>query len=424
MAGVVVAGAGLTALGATAPATGRLQVVVDVCKRAGHWTHRFWVATAIAALLTLTGLTAPMGPAVAAPGDFVSTWDTTRVEQGSSGNNQIRLPLTTDGTYNFNVDWGDQTSDAITTWDQAEVVHTYASPGTYTITINGTLKGWKFSYLGFNDRNKIGNVSHWGDINLGNGGRNFWWAMYLTSDATDSPDLTDTTDTSEMFYGALRLNGGLSGWDISNVTNMSNMFAWASAFNGDLSGWDTSNVTDMWGMFMGAEAFNQDIGGWNTANVTHMSGMFSEAEAFNQDIGGWNTANVNYMNGMFNGASAFNQDIGDWNTASVTHMSGMFNGASRVQPGHRRLEHLQRHRHGRHVLLPRRSTRTSAAGTPATSLRHGGMFSGASAFNQDIGTWNTANVTQMPGMFNGASAFNQDIGTWNTGNVIDMNGMF
>ena len=52
------------------------------------------------------------------------------------------------------------------------------------------------------------------------------------------------------------------------------------------------------------------------------------------------------------------------------------------------------------------------------------MFSGAAAFNGDIGGWNVSNVADMSYMFFYASAFNQNIGRWDVSNVTSMNLMF
>ncbi len=48
------------------------------------------------------------------------------------------------------------------------------------------------------------------------------------------------------------------------------------------------------------------------------------------------------------------------------------------------------------------------------------MFSGATAFNQNIAGWNTASVSNMFDMFDSAKAFNQNIGKWNTERALDM----
>lgn len=59
----------------------------------------------------------------------------------------------------------------------------------------------------------------------------------------------------------------------------------------------------------------------------------------------------------------------------------------------------------------------------ATVTNMSSLFQGATIFNQPLNTWNTAAVTTMSGMFR-ASGFNQPIGAWNTSSVTSMNVMF
>jgi surface protein len=60
---------------------------------------------------------------------------------------------------------------------------------------------------------------------------------------------------------------------------------------------------------------------------------------------------------------------------------------------------------------------------PAAVTNMNTMFNGATAFNQDISTWDTAAVKNMNAMFESATAFNQALGTWAVGNVTDMTDM-
>src|SRR6056300_421076 len=101
---------------------------------------------------------------------YIITWYT-RITGGTgvtaaSAENQIKLPLVSDGVYNFNVDWGDGRIDHITSYDQAERTHTYRTPGVYTISITGLIKGFSFQYnddafAGGDDHNKLTSINQW-----------------------------------------------------------------------------------------------------------------------------------------------------------------------------------------------------------------------------------------------------------------------
>ena len=63
-------------------------------------------------------------------------------------------------------------------------------------------------------------------------------------------------------------------------------------------------------------------------------------------------------------------------------------------------------------------------GIPSSVTRMNECFD-ATAFNQDIGSWNTSSVTRYGEVcFIKQQHFNQDIGSWNTSSVTTMSDMF
>ena len=392
---------------------------------------------------------------------FEFTINTANLSAGSTTDTQFKLPLTTSTGLDCKVSWGDGTSDTITSHLAPEVTHTYASVGTYTVKITGSLLGWSFNNGG--DRLKMLNVSQWAGLNI-SVDRGFFGCTNLTASATDAPLITSTS-LQIYFSGCSNFNGAIGNWDVSNVTSMSEMFFGATSFNQNIGAWNTSVATNIQQMFQNATAFNQNIGAWDVSKVTTFASMFINATAFNnggsddidnwtlnttsnivmenmfrgcpfnQNIGSWNTQRVTSLRLMFFGNFSFNQNIGSWNTSNVINMSSMFNGASAFNQNIGAWD-------------VSKVTTFASMFINATAFNNGGsddidnwtfsttsnidmsaMFGGSATafsckFNRYIGSWNTERVTNMSSMFANNTAFNQNIGAWNTSAVTNMGAMF
>ncbi len=255
---------------------------------------------------------------------FITTWKTDN--PGISGNRQITIPTRLGETYDYTVDWGDGTSDSGV---KGDITHTFAAPGTYTVSISGTFPRIYFEIFGSTtDREKLLTIEQWGDNRWSSMKKAFYRCSNLQGNFIDSPDLSNVTDMSVMFYRAESFDYPIGDWDVSNVEIMKGVFHGASSFNHPVGNWDVGNVTDMTSMFRGATAFNQDIGGWDVSNVESMWGMFNAATVFNQDIGGWDVSNVSEMLYMFTAAIAFDQNLGAWDIGNVIRMVDMFGGVN------------------------------------------------------------------------------------------------
>lgn len=235
---------------------------------------------------------------------FITSWKTDNL--GFSTDNQIKITTAFGETYDYNINWGDGTSDTGVTGD---ITHTYGAPGTYTVTISGTFPRITTDTPGTpgdtSDRLKLIEVVQWGT--------NPWTSMRLAFDgcanldvtATDTPNLSSATSLSNMFARCQNLQGtaAFNNWDVSTITNMRALFFNTNNFNQELSNWNVSMVESMDFMFMFTNSFNQDISNWDVSAVTTMENMFNSATAFDQDLGNWDISSLQDAEDMFNNAT-------------------------------------------------------------------------------------------------------------------------
>jgi len=331
---------------------------------------------------------------------FTFTWTTT------NSNEEMYLPVVQGGVYSATIDWGDGN---ITTYNGTQNdSHTYVTPGTHEVKIYGTFQGWQTgqSWYSPSRASKIKEIKSWGILKLQKSSSSSLGYFencnnLILTGTTDSPNLTNVTNLSRMFYGCTNITtiNNINNWNVSNVTDMNAMFQSCTNFNQPLSGWNVSNVTDMLAMFSDCNNFNQSLNNWNVSNVTYMGFMFQSCTNFNQPLNNWNVSNVTNMRAMFQGCFTFNQPLSGWNVSNVTYMGGMFFNCTNFNQ-------------------PLNNWNVSGV----TDMQD--MFSYCNNFNQSLNNWNVSNVTNMRAMFINCSIFNQPLSGWNVSNVTNMGAMF
>ena len=259
-----------------------------------------------------------------APNQFVFTIDTENTSSGSSLNTQFMMPLVSGGSYNATVNWGDGSSDTITSYNQQEVTHTYTSAGQYEISIEGTLQGWQFNNAG--DRLKMLDVKQWGVLDLSTSAA-FYGCTNLDASATDAPTVSSTS-FYRMFRGCTNFNGAIGSWNISTVNSLQETFYDARTFNKSIYSWDVSNVTNMSFMFYNCFSFDQNLNSWDTSNVEKMHYMFYGCQQFNGDIYSWDTTNVENMQQMLYNCDLFDQSLAAWTIANVSNFTNFMQNAT------------------------------------------------------------------------------------------------
>ena len=335
--------------------------------------------------------------------DFISTWQTNLTSSGSSNSTSITLPLTNHASsnYSFYVDWGDGNVSYVDAYNSINRTHDYLTAGIYTITISGTITGFRFANTG--DRLKLLNITQWGSLRLGNYGNNYFLgASNLKISATDNLDLTGTTAMVSAFESSgVTTIPTITAWDWSQVTTTDSMFQDADSFNQDLDYWNLTGVTTTNQMFYGTNVFNGSMIGINFSSNTNFNSMFETASKFNGNVTGWKFSSSNFtMDSMFQDADSFNRDIDSWDLGKVTTTNQMFYGCA--------------------IFNGSMNDMNFSSNTNFNS-----MFETASKFNGNISNWKLGVYqTQMDSMFQDADGFNQDLTSWDFSKVTTTYQMF
>ena len=231
----------------------------------------------------------------------------------TAANEAFTIPCQNVGTFNATVDWGDGSSSTVTTYNDSNLAHTYASAGDHAISISGTFPNIKF---GNNQAvaDKVIAVTNLGQVGWQTLERAFKYCDNMTSFTSGVTDTSSVTNVFEMFYACSDMTScDVSNFDTSSVTTMGGMFRYCYDVTSlDISSFDTSSVTNMNGTFWSCRSLTSlDVSNFDTSSVTNMYYMFLSCSSLTSlDISNFDTSSVTTMGGMFYRCSSLTDVVG------------------------------------------------------------------------------------------------------------------
>ena len=325
---------------------------------------------------------------------FKITIDTTL----GNGLESFVLPMNNDighSVANMVVDWGDGTTDTITTWNQAELNHDYSlttGAGVYTISLDGVFSGIKFNNGG--DKLKLTEINQWGTNQWTTMNAAFRGCLNMIGTYTDTPDTSLVVTMARMFETCYLFNSAVN-FDTVNVTSIYYMFSYCYQFNQPINFNAPALVSSQYA-FHQCTVLNQPINITTTSALSATTRMFYNCKKLTGPITISDTSGVGSMDYMFWTCTDLNTPI-NFNSSSCTNFNNLFTNCINLN--------------------------SSITLDTSSALNVGALFNGCSSFNQPV-SFTTPLVTSFAYMFYNCSSMASAISLSTTSSATSFSHMF
>lgn len=183
----------------------------------------------------------------------------------------VVLPLVSTGNYDFYVQWKGGGVYKVDSYDSLKAERAFTDGYSELTSIYGTC-----DHLCFGDvtssRLAISDILQWGDVEFTSCRDMFKNTEFSSISAVDSPNVSNCTDFSGMFYGAELQSAPTM--DLSSAETVEDMYYLSSIVTTPYM--DTPVCTNFHGIFQGSNITN--FGGMDTSNAEDMSNVFYDAD--------------------------------------------------------------------------------------------------------------------------------------------------